>query len=102
MTNKCVRCQISFKDYIDYHEHILTHQQNNALEAHAKHLIAHSRSTSGRTKEQIVEQAESSWLGSIIITTSNETEHLALCRCNICFQKALDNLIKTQQDSLNA
>lgn len=99
--NICPHCQIGFNRFDDYHEHLMTHRQHTALESKAKAQAGISRSTSGRSKQQIVQEAEETWLKPLIITSSNEQEHLASCRCSVCFQRALDNLIKSQEDILN-
>jgi uncharacterized C2H2 Zn-finger protein len=93
----CPHCGIGFKAFKDYQEHLVTHSHAYALESSARGLVAHSRMVSGRSKAQIVAEAESTWLSPYIITASNEAEHLEACRCQKCWHKMADKLIQTQE-----
>ena len=99
--NICPHCQIGFKAYEDYHDHIQTHRKIKSVQSDPNSLAAQSRMTSGRTKTEIVQQAEASWLAPLLITSSNESEHLNSCRCHLCWLKMADKLIKTQEENLN-
>ena len=98
--NTCVHCGIGFNVFVDYQEHLMTHRRIKTVESHPRAIERHPANTSGRSKQQIVAEAEASWLAPLLITSSNETEHLTSCRCNSCFQKELDKLILKQEKEL--
>lgn len=98
--NMCHFCGIGFNQWQDYQEHLASNHRNRGLESNAKTLARHHRSTSGRSKAQIVAEAEASWLAPFLVTSSNEAEHLAACRCNVCWHKMADKLIKEQGEYL--
>jgi hypothetical protein len=63
----------------------------------------------GRTPKQIVEDAERTWLKPFLVESdapalvANNDEHLPACRCMpLCFNKALDALIASQEKSLES
>ena len=94
--NTCVHCGIGFSKWGDYNEHL---QEAHKMTSYGTVLIK-PVNVSGRSKAQIVKEAEASWLAPLIITTSNEQEHLNSCKCNVCFQKALDRLVEASGRAL--
>lgn len=98
MPSLCPHCGIGFTYWQDYHEHLETNHRYHALESKARGLAKHPRSTSGRSKTQIVAEAEQTWLRPLLITSSDETQHLALCRCHECWLKLADTIIKKQEE----
>jgi len=59
MVNQCAKCEARFSQWSAYHTHVM-------LASCAKKIVP--LNTSGRTKMQIVMEAESSWLkGSLIV-----------------------------------
>jgi hypothetical protein len=50
--------------------------------------------TSGRTKTQIVEEAEQGWLRPMLVSPEDHTD---VCRCMGCFNRKLDTLIASQE-----
>jgi len=100
MPSTCPHCGIGFNQWQDYQEHLTSSHRHKALESNAKALARHHRSTSGRSKAQIVAEAESTWLAPFIVTSSNEQEHLPICRCHACWLKLANSIIKTQEELL--
>jgi predicted N-acyltransferase len=98
--NTCHFCGIGFKAYNDFTEHLEASHRHSALKTDPRHVQAQARSTSGRSKQQVVQQAEDTWLRPYIIVSSNETEHLESCRCHVCWMRMADRLIQSQEDSL--
>lgn len=102
----CALCgQISFKYYHEYEKH--------RAEAHGMKTAIKPENVTGRSRAQIVKDAEESYLQPFLIETelpapteempaimANNKEHLAACRCNACFNKQLDSLIASQEMSL--
>ena len=94
MPSTCPHCGIGFNHWNDYHEHLASSHRHMGLESKARPLPANY---TGRSKAQIVREAEASWLRPLIVTTSNEQEHLDACRCNECWLKLADKLIQSQE-----
>ena len=90
MPSTCPICGICFQTWSEYHEHTRTHQHKEIKP------VNHT----GRSKAQIVREAEETWLCPFIIQSSNG-EHVAACRCNLCFNKRLDAIIAGQEAALN-
>lgn len=92
MPSTCPHCGIGFNKWEDYNEHLTTHRV--AL----SHLLPVNHS--GRSKAQIVDEAERSWLAPYLISTVYH-EHLGACKCSVCLNKRLDALIAEQEAALN-
>lgn len=93
MPNHCSLCQTTFGHWSEYTSHMRTHHN-------VSHKVNYSMlpvNTSGRTKKQIVEEAEKAWLKPGLLHEVHDGE----CRCNKCFQKALDNLVNTSERAVN-
>lgn len=69
----------------------MNNTEMQVIEGYLKRPIA-PLNTSGRSKESIVSDAESTWLARFVIG-SVQTECVEGCRCYNCFQKALDVLV---------
>ncbi len=54
--------------------------------------------TTGRTKAQIVAEAEATWLLSNLVGLETHDEN---CRCLRCFHQALDRLARRTEEALN-
>lgn len=93
--NLCVLCRQSFKDWNDYHDHMTGYHGH--LISKAEHMLP--RNTSGRDRVTIVREAEETWLRPYLIMDT--VTHNDECRCDSCFQKQLDALISSQEESLN-
>jgi len=98
MAHICPHCQIGFNVWQDYQEHLSSSHRHLALESRDRAVAVNHRNVSGRTKAQIVNEAELTWLAPFIISSSNEAEHLDACRCVKCFQRQLDRIIKSQEE----
>lgn len=98
----CALCgQISFSTYHEFELH--------RLNVHNVKTPIKPENITGRTRAQIVADAESTWLKDSLIEVTarpaivaNTQEHLEACRCMECFNKKLDALIASQElDLLN-
>jgi hypothetical protein len=102
MSHHCALCgRIVFKTFHEYEIH--------RLDFHGIRAQARPLNVTGRSKEQIVREAEASWLRPYIVPTGREaithfdnTEHLDACRCNACFQRALDKLVIESEKALQS
>ena len=84
--SQCSICGIRFSDFLAYDNH----RKNN----HMPKIVP--LNTSGRTARQIIDNAEATWLKPFIV----DSVHDADCRCNSCFQKALDRLLESSEKHL--
>lgn len=100
--HSCSLCgQISFQYYHEYETH---RQVVHGLKSQIK-----SEKVTGRSKAQIVNDAEETYLKpcliaadtEIVLITGNDKVHLDACRCGVCFQKKLDNLVDNTQYNLD-
>jgi hypothetical protein len=100
MPPRCARCgNVEFKTFHEYEIH--------RFDFHGvKPQIKPIRIT-GRTKEQIVRDAENTYLKDIIVPTGreviyslNEETHLPACCCDSCFQMKLDRLVEESTKAL--
>lgn len=100
--HNCALCgQISFTTYHEYEIH--------REDVHNMKTDIKPENVTGRTVRQIVDDAERTWLkphlividGPLVVTASSGNQHLDACRCNECFNKKLDALIVSQEESLN-
>jgi len=82
---KCVYCGIGFTKWSDYNDHKGVHV-----------TTIQPLNTSGRTKAEIVADAERTWLRSALVGS----EHLATCKCYQCWLKFADQVIKNQEGLL--
>ena len=57
------------------------------------------RNTSGRSKAQIVAEAEATWMLSVLI---GDIVHDENCRCLACFHRAADKLLQYQETLLES
>lgn len=96
----CHLCgQISFTTYHEYEKH--------RGDIHNMKTAIKPENITGLTTKQIVDDAEHTWLkphlilndAPLMVTASNDA-HLDACRCNNCFNKKLDALIASQEESL--
>ena len=117
MRHNCALCgQISFTTYHEYEAH--------RREFHMLKTEIKPENITGRSRAQIVAEAERTWLQPHLIMTvaptleevaakketpasedapalvANTEEHLEACRCNECFNKRLDALIASQEAAL--
>ena len=90
MPSTCPICGICFQTWSEYHEHTRTHQHKEVKP------VNHT----GRSKAQIVHDAEETWLHPFIVG-SVPVLHSAECHCTPCFHKRLDALIAEQEAALN-
>lgn len=86
MPSFCPYCGIGFDKWPDYSEHKRSHAMRSEL-------ITPVRTTT-RSKAEIVQQAEETWLQPFLVTSFSEKEHLAACRCMDCWNKLADKIIK--------
>jgi uncharacterized C2H2 Zn-finger protein len=97
----CALCgQISFKYYHEYETH-------RAIAHGLKTAIKPERVT-GRSTARIVKEAEATWLKDALIDgtrpaiIASNNQHLEACRCDVCFQKKLDDLVNRSEKSLES
>lgn len=93
MPSTCPHCGIGFNKWEDYKDHMPTHVKETYSTT-----IKPIRTTK-RTKQQIVDDVESSWLGQHIISTGLDV-HLEACKCIVCWNKKLDELIASQEAAI--
>jgi hypothetical protein len=91
-SNRCPMCEQTFKEWSDYHVHMTQYHGRMISSA----ITTVPLNTSGRSKAQIVDDAERSWLKCAILSD----EHTAECRCMGCFTKYLDQVVLAS-DSLS-
>ena len=90
MPSTCPYCGIGFHGWGEYHEHLKTHQHKEVKP------VNHT----GRSKAQIVSEAEETWLHPYLIG-SVPLVHSVDCRCNVCLNARLDAIIAEQEAALN-
>lgn len=102
MSHHCALCgRIVFKTFHEYEIH--------RLDFHGIKAAYKPVNISGRNKAEIVREAEAAYLkryivptGREAIITSSEAVHLEACRCNTCFQRALDKLVDESEKALQS
>jgi DNA-directed RNA polymerase subunit RPC12/RpoP len=87
MPSTCALCGKHFQTWEEYKMHTAFRHSQKIMPVN----------TSGRTKAEIVSNAESTWLRSFIIESNNH-DHLEACRCPECFSKYLDKVVKFSDD----
>jgi len=100
MVHHCALCgRIEFKTFREYEIH--------RTDFHGIKPPERPLNVTGRSKEQIVREAEAGWLKPYIVPTGKEpiahfddAPHLEACRCNACFQRALDRLVESSEKAL--
>lgn len=95
---KCAICGRAVHLGIEAYQAHYTQFHNVApVESKAKGLPETPRSLTGRSKAQIVEGAEMTWLSPHIIT-----DHITTCRCGVCVNIKLAELLAKSEAVLSA
>jgi uncharacterized C2H2 Zn-finger protein len=82
----CPYCVATFTSFPAYETH----------KAHGHRSIVVPERVTKRSKAEIVQNAEATWLAPFIVT-SDGSEHLPACRCYACVQKAFDRLVEESE-----
>lgn len=65
MAHICPHCQIGFKEFVDYSEHIRSNHMKDALKTKAEAIRMRPTRTSARSKARIVNDMEKTWGANI-------------------------------------